>query len=156
MTRKTGIAGMLAIAMAFSMPGVASADEVQRNAENIRKLDIMLMVTSLRCRKGADDFQPDYRDFTRVHLNTLNRAGRHLRAQFAGRYGAKGAVRALDRMSVGMANQFGQGHPWLECAELREVARDLARNDDPMMLSRTADDLLAQYPVSGSRYAVSR
>ena len=29
-------------------------------AAKLRNLDIMLMVTALRCRKGADDFQPDY------------------------------------------------------------------------------------------------
>ena len=49
--------------------------------EQIRKLDIMLMVTSLRCRTGADDFQPQYRKFSAAHITSLNAAARKLEGE---------------------------------------------------------------------------
>jgi hypothetical protein len=130
----------------LAVPGVARADAITSNAENIRKLDIMLMVTSLRCRKGPDNFQPDYHNFTRTHLTTLNRAGSHLQANLTQRHGAKGAKRQLDKISVGMANSYGLGHPWLGCSELKQVTRDLTRERDLVKLSAAADDLLATRP----------
>jgi len=138
---------VLAAAMsALSLPGVARADVVTDNAENIRKLNIMLMVTSLRCRKGRDDFQADYSQFTRAHITTLNRAGNELTAKLTRRKGARGAKMELDRIGVSMANGYGVGHPWLDCAALKEVTRDLAGNRDAVNLAATADDLLASRP----------
>ena len=140
------VAGCLAAASMLAIPSTASADEVLANAENIRKLDIMLMVTSLRCRHGTDNFQADYQAFSAAHVTTLNRAGRHLQSGLARQHGDRGAKKALDRISVGMANQYGQGHPWLECSELRQVARDLAADRSPARLSSAATELLAEYP----------
>ena len=121
--------------------------------EQLRKLDIMLMVTSLRCRMGSDDFQADYRRFSANHLNTLNGAARRLESGLVARHGKKGATRALDRISVGMANQYGQGHPWLGCAELKEITSDLAKSKDPAVLAQAADELLGPAPLSGGRWA---
>lgn len=121
--------------------------------EQIRKLDIMLMVTSLRCRMGSDDFQADYRKFSANHLSTLNGAARRMESGLVSRHGHKGAKRALDKVSVGMANQYGQGHPWLGCAELKEITSDLSRSKDPAVLSQAADELLGPRPRSGGRWA---
>ena len=121
--------------------------------EQIRKLDIMLMVTSLRCRMGADDFQHHYRNFSSNHLNTLNGAARRMEQGLVKRHGPKGAKRQLDKLSVGMANQYGQGHPWLGCAELKEITSDLSKSKDPVVLTQAADELLGPRPLSGGRYA---
>lgn len=43
-----------------------------------------------------------------------------------------------------MANQYGQGHPWLECAELKQVAQGLAAEKDSARLLAAADELLAR------------
>lgn len=147
---KTAAAGLAAFAV-LATPTAASADPVIGNAENIRKLDIMLMVTSLRCRTGPDNFQADYRKFSATHLGTLNKAGRHLRANLTHRHGSKGAKRALDRISVGMANEYGRGHPWLECDELKQVTRDLIGEKDVTRFSAAATELLATRP--GGRWA---
>ena len=124
-----GISRLMMAAAAASapltIPVAAKADTGMIEAENIRKLDIMLMVTSLRCRMGSDDFQPHYRKFSAAHLSTLNGAAKSLESGLVKRHGAKGAKRALDRISVGMANQYGQGHPWLECGELKKITADL-------------------------------
>ena len=41
----------------------AVADGGMSDAEKIRRLDIMLMVTGLRCRDTEDDFQGDFSQF---------------------------------------------------------------------------------------------
>ncbi|WFL76839.1 S-adenosyl-L-homocysteine hydrolase [Altererythrobacter arenosus] len=138
----------LAAVSTLAWPGVASADAVTSNAENIRKLDIMLMVTSLRCRTGPHNFQADYQTFSRTHLSTLNRAAAQLQGDLSRRHGAKGAKRALDRISVTMANQYGTGHPWLECAALKKVTRDLTAERDVGRFSTAATELLDHRPTT--------
>lgn len=145
MWKRMAVAVVAGIGLAI--PQAAAADPVTGNAENIRKLDIMLMVTSLRCRTGKDNFQADYRQFSAAHLPTLNKAGKHLRSNLAHRHGSRGAKRALDKISVGMANQYGQGHPWLGCAQLKQVTRELVADRDSGRLSQSATELLAAQPL---------
>lgn len=107
------IAGAVAlVGMLAGAPAKAGSIE---NAEKLRRLDIMLMVTGLRCRNTADSFQADYGRFTTKHIAELNAASRELQDQLAGQVGAANAARALDKISVTMANSYGQGHPWLSC-----------------------------------------
>jgi hypothetical protein len=113
------------------------------NAEKLRRLDIMLMVTGLRCRTTADDFQPDYGRFTTAHYAELNNAAYEMKSEIALRSGAAGANRALDRVSTSMANAYGQGHPWLSCGQLKQVTRDLALAQGSAPLLEAADQLLA-------------
>ena len=115
-------------------------------AEALRKLDIMLMVTSLRCRSTADNFQADYQRFSSSHLTVLNAASRMLEANMAKNTGPSGAKRALDKISVGMANEYGRGHPWLNCGELKQITRDLAADKDSAYLANAADELLSSRP----------
>lgn len=136
-----GVAASLAAgSMLFAMPAQAGS---MSDAEKLRRLDIMLMVTGLRCRTTADNFQADYGRFTTAHYSTLNGAAQVLKADFARHSGAAGATRALDKLSVTMANDYGSGHPWLSCAQLKQVTRDLvaARGAGPLLAA--ADQLLA-------------
>ena len=132
-------AGVAALSMVLAAPAGASPVD---SAEKIRKLDIMLMVTALRCRKGSDNFQADYEHFSASHLAELNAASNTLKADLSRRQGAAGAKRALDKISTGMANAYGNGHPWLDCAGLKEVARELASNKQPGVLLAAADEYL--------------
>ena len=131
----------------------ASADTTSQ-AEKLRRLDIMLMVTSLRCRTTADNFQADYARFTGKHLGSLNAAAADLRRELTYRNGRVDADRALDRISVSMANAYGQGHPWLSCHQLQQVARGLADVEGTTALAEAADQLLG--PVSGGQLAFAR
>ena len=135
-----GLAGLAAAGLLLAAP--ATANPVQQ-AEKLRRLDIMLMVTGLRCRNTADNFQPDYQRFTTRHIAVLNGASDQLKAAYAARFGAGGAERALDRVSVTMANSYGQGHPWLTCAQLKVAARGLANAQGSAVLLEAADQLLA-------------
>lgn len=142
---------MIAAASLFMSSG-ASAGAANVD-EQIRKLDIMLMVTSLRCRFGAENFQPQYQNFSANNLSTLNGAARRLEGDLTRKHGAKGAKRQLDRISVSMANEYGQGHPWLGCAELKQIATQLSGTRDPVALALAADELLGPKPQSGGRFA---
>jgi hypothetical protein len=134
-------ASLAAVAMLAPVPAAANA---LSDAEKIRRLDIMLMVTGLRCRTTADNFQADYGRFTTNHIGTLNAASATMKAQLAKRYGPGKANRALDKVSVTMANQYGNGHPWLSCGQLKMVAKNLATAKGPAPLVAAADQLLAE------------
>lgn len=141
---KSAAATFVALAV-LATPVTVQAGQLDQ-AEAVRKLDIMLMVTSLRCRRTADNFQPDYQRFSSSHLTALNTASRTLQANLVKKAGAQSAKRALDKISVGMANEYGNGHPWLGCGELKQIAKNLATDKDSTKLAATADDLLANRP----------
>jgi hypothetical protein len=122
-------------------------------AEKLHRLDIMLMVTGLRCRTSRDDFMSDYGRFTARQMLSLNKAGAELRQQLAARYGARGGQRAYDRMSTSMANSYGQGHPWLNCGQLKQVAKNLAKVDGRATLEEAADQLLVRSGSTQLAYA---
>jgi hypothetical protein len=128
-----------AAALTCAIPARAESDP---DSEKLRRLDIMLMVTGLRCRTGDDNFQADFQAFEAHHLAELNGAAQRLKADFAVQYGPLGADRELDHMGVVMANQYGGGHPWLGCHDLKMVAHDLAEAEGPAPLLAVADELL--------------
>lgn len=139
---KYAAASLVALAvLATPVPVQARSSD---DAEAVRKLDIMLMVTSLRCRRTADNFQADYQRFSSNNLTALNAASRQLQADLL-KHGNTGK-RALDKISVGMANEYGNGHPWLGCGELRQITRDLSSNKNAAQLAAAADDLLSSRP----------
>ena len=139
MTIKGLAACLAAVSMVVSVPAAAGG---MGQAEKIRRLDIMLMVTGLRCRTTKDNFQHDYGRFTTNHIGELNAAAHELKANYSARVGAGKADRALDKLSVQMANQYGQGHPWLSCGQLKQVARTLADMRGLNPLVEAANDLL--------------
>ena len=139
------VAAALVVGSLVAMPNVAQANTAE--SEQLRRLDIMLMVTSLRCRRGADDFQDDYYRFASRHVGTLRAASRDLSADHERRYGTRAARRYMDTMSTSMANQYGLGHPWMNCAALGEAARNLADTSDRQQLLAVASELLADRPA---------
>ncbi len=52
------------------------------------------------------------------------------------------ANHALDRLSVQMANAYGNGHPWLGCRDLKQLTRSLAQQDGREVLLRAAGEVL--------------
>ena len=139
MTAKRIASALAAVSLLWAIPVQAQAGS---DAEELRRLDIMLMVTGLRCRTTADDFQADYGRFTTAHYPELQAAALEMKADLAKQYGAAGANRALDKMSVQMANEYGQGHPWLNCAQLKQVTRGLATSVGSTALAHASKTLL--------------
>lgn len=132
----------LAALLLAAQPASALAGPDLDRAEKLRKLDIMLMVTALWCRHSPYGFQNDYYRFSANHLAELNQSAGTLRSSLALTYGAKGADRALDRMSVMIANRYGQGHPTLSCQQLQSEVRALAKDSRPGTLLVAATRLL--------------
>ena len=142
MKTKRMIALSAALCAALTIPMTANANPAMIEAENIRTLDMMLMATSLRCRKGADDFRAEYAAFSRFNRLHLTHANTTMRRSLNARYGVRAAERELDRRSVKMANRFGNGHPWMSCRELKVAAGDLARAHSKASLATAAHKLL--------------
>lgn len=125
----------------FAMPHTALAGTMSK-AEKLRRLDIMLMVTGLRCRAGADDFQGDFVLFEARHMPELNRAAIDLEAEGVAA-GLKHDEHMVDRLSTAMANNYGNGHPWLGCHELKGLTRQLASADGEEVLIAAAEETLS-------------
>ncbi|WP_114522132.1 S-adenosyl-L-homocysteine hydrolase [Altererythrobacter sp. ZODW24] len=143
----------LAAATLFAGSAAALAQpHTPQTASQVRSLDIMLMVSSLRCRTGPHDFRLDYQRFSANHLTELNVASRTMKADLARKHGTRGSKRALDKVSIGMANRFGGGHPYLDCAGLKKVTSELADQSGAGVLLSAATELLAQAP--STRYAM--
>lgn len=140
--------GLAVAGMLSGMP-VAAQDT---SHERVRELGIMLMVTSLRCRTTVNDFHQEYRDFSARHLERLNTASRSMQRELEHRHGQRGAKRQFDRLSVQMANMYGQGHPFLDCRQLKRLATDLAQGDN-LALSDASRDLLADGRGGSASYA---
>ncbi len=117
---------------------------IAANAEAIRSLNIMLMVTSLRCRTSAFDFRNEYDLFARAHQANLAEAHNTLARNMAATHGEDGSHRALDRIGVRIANRYGDGDPTLGCSDLKNVTLELAMSQDGANLSRMADRLLQE------------
>jgi hypothetical protein len=136
------------LAASLAMPQAAMAGTMTK-AEKLRRLDIMLMVTGLRCRAGADDFQGDFVLFEARHMPELNRAAVDLEAEGVAA-GLKHDEHMVDRLSTAMANNYGNGHPWLGCHELKGLTRQLASVDGEEALIAAAEETL-----SGDGHAAS-
>jgi hypothetical protein len=139
-------AAALAAVSTLAMSVPAAAETTAAEAIKLRKLDIMLMVSSLRCRFGADNFQADYEQFSTNQNATMQAAFVTLRDDYTQRMGVPGAKKAIDTMSVAMANEYGQGHPWLGCGALKSMTQELAGTADRSHLLAVADDVLRDSP----------
>lgn len=141
--RLAAVTAAVSTLVVLPQPALAGGAE---EASQLRRLDIMLMVSSLRCRFGADNFQSDYARFSTNQNPVMQDAFRTLQADYVARMGPARAKKALDTVSVGMANQYGQGHPWLGCGELKAMTKELAATRDRAHLVRVADEVLADRP----------
>jgi len=137
-----GLSASFAVTLAAMSPAQAAGSLA--NAEKLRRLDIMLMVTSLRCRTTADNFAAEYGSFTTNHLSELNQASAQLREAMAVRLGPVRGAMELDRQMTVTANAYGQGHPWLSCRDLKVATRDLARAQGVDTLAEAADQLVGE------------
>lgn len=125
------VAAWVVPALLAAVPAHAGACWTERTtpAAQVRQLDVMLMVGSLRCRTGADDYRASYDSFLSRHRDHLGQANHALLDDMAQRMGALGAMEALDRASVRMANHYGVTGTY-GCHELKLVTAALANGSD--------------------------
>lgn len=128
------------------MPAPAAGPDAHATAMmragRLKQLDIMLMVTALRCRAGADDFQDDYHAFEAAHMAAINDASRMILAEATARLGATAGQVEMERVVTATANRYGNGHPWLGCGDLHHLAHDLAaEHSDDALIAEAAEVL---------------
>lgn len=122
-------------------------------AEKLHRLDGMLQVTGSRCLRNGSDFSNDYAAFAAMHRSNLAKARRELRAQLSQRHGT-GARAALGRMDAEIAAEYGAGHPWLNCRDLKTTVRGLALVQGSATLIEAADQILPRR--AAPRFALIR
>jgi hypothetical protein len=132
------IAGFLALAATMTAnPAHACWTNAERDAAQVANLNMMMMVTALRCRKGGDNFLNDYNRFVKTNNAVLGAQNATVRSHFARLNGAKGAESAMDKYIIGLANNYGSGHESKGCGQLKSIASQLAQK------SHSAASLLA-------------
>ena len=129
-----------AIGLAISSPGYADAR--MSGAEKLYRLNAMLAVMGQSCGSTPDNFAADYMSFTDSHSAELTRTEAEFRIELTARYGIRGASRVLDRVDRSVANSYANGHPWLDCAQLKLATRNLSEVIGRKTLEEAADQLI--------------
>ncbi len=121
-------------------------------AAEVRDLDTMLMVASLRCRGGARNFIANYNHFVKKSRPALSAANDTLRDQFA----ASGGLNAYDRYVTSLANTHGGGTGSLDCRDMQDLL-DKAddQGDSVPALARLARTVPGGPKLPGGRCGVT-
>lgn len=145
-------AALSVVLMAVSVqPAQACWTNAAQDAAKIKHLNTMLMVTALRCRNTADNFLPDYNQFVVKHNSLIGAQNAALKNHLSATYGARGAEGALDRMSIGYANSYGNGHRAMDCRQLKNLAAKLASEPHGVMtMAAVADATVVGQSWSGA------
>ena len=132
---------MIAVGIALcSQPAQACWTNAAQDAAKIKHLNTMLMVTALRCRNTPDNFLPHYNRFVVKHNSLIGSQNTALKGHLAQTYGARGAEGALDRMSIGYANSYGNGHKSMDCKQLKDLATKLSSEPHGVVTMAAAAD----------------
>jgi hypothetical protein len=86
-------------------------------AAQVRDLETMLMVASLRCRLSGNDFIAQYNSFVRDNRPALIAANEELRTHFA----SSGGLNAYDSYVTSVANSYGGGAGGLNCGDMQSI-----------------------------------
>jgi hypothetical protein len=149
MNKFLGKAALVAVVATMSIhPAQACWTNVAQDAAKIKHLNTMLMVTALRCRNTADNFLPQYNRFVTKHNGLIGSQNAALKTHLAQTHGARGAEGALDRMSIGYANSYGNGHKAMDCRQLKELAARLSSEPHGVVTMAA----VADYAVTGQSW----
>lgn len=133
--------GLLALSVLglTSQPAQACWNQKSVQAAKIMHLNNMMMVSALRCRKGADNFLSQYNQFIKNNRSLLGGQHSVVKRHFAVKHGQKGAVNALDRFNISLANKYGAGHATMNCKQLKSLAQSMVSQQTLPQLMATAD-----------------
>jgi hypothetical protein len=91
-------------------------------AAQVRDMDMMLMVSALRCRGTAHNFLPAYNRFVQDKRVALTGLNDELRAHFRAQVGPIAGLGAYDDYVTSLANIYGAGVGGLACRDLQSIA----------------------------------
>lgn len=139
-----------------AQPAHACWNSAEQDAVRISNLNMMLMVSALRCRNGRDNFLDHYNRFVGSNNALLGSQNTVIRNRLAAIVGAHVAINALDKMTIGFANNYGGGHPTMGCAEIRQLASEiLSQRQSVSSLAAIADRAVGLPELSGGSCPVS-
>ncbi len=117
-------------------------------AAQVRSMETMLMVGSLKCRNTPDNFITQFNGFVRTYRPALLQANEQLRQHFASVDGP----RALDSFVTSIANRYGDGSSGLSCQDMRSILDEVFDAGDSFSsLVSIARSSLAQPKLPESR-----
>jgi hypothetical protein len=126
---KAGAALLAALGvMATSAANAACWAPVAVEAAQVRDLDTMLMVGSLRCKINDQDFISEYNSFVRSSRPALVEANDRLRDHFD----TAGGLNAYDHYVTGLANRYGAGVEGLNCRDMRSIVKSAKAEGDSL------------------------
>ena len=151
------VAALCALALSIiAVPAQACWTSAEQDAAKVANLNMMMMVTALRCRKGPDDFLADYNRFVKNNNPVIGSQNAAVRSHFARIGGAKSADAAMDKFIIAIANSYGGGHDRLGCGELKMVAQELSRTGhNAGSLLAIAKDNVDEFALSGGNCSVN-
>lgn len=155
---RTGKVAALCALAATMMAGQAQAcwTSAEQDAAKVANLNMMMMVSALRCRKGPSDFLADYNRFVKINNPLIGSQNAAVRSHFARIGGNGNADAAMDKFIIGIANSYGGGHDRLGCGELKMVAQDLSRNGhNTGSLLAIAKENVDEFPLAGGNCPVN-
>jgi hypothetical protein len=126
-TSKASVLCALA-AIIMALPAQACWTNAEQDAAKVANLNMMMMVSALRCRKGPDDFLAEYNRFVKNNNPVIGSQNAAVRSHFARISDNGNADAAMDKFIIGIANSYGGGHGRLDCGELKVVAQDLSQS----------------------------
>jgi hypothetical protein len=142
--------------VAVANPAQACWTNAEQDAAKVANLNMMMMVSALRCRKGPDDFLADYNRFVKNNNPVIGSQNAAVRSHFVRIGGAKSADAAMDKFIIGIANSYGGGHDRLGCGELKIVAQELSRTGhNTGSLLAIAKDNVDEFALSGGNCSVN-
>jgi hypothetical protein len=155
--KKEGTAAALALtAMMVAQPAQACWTNAETDAAKVANLNMLMMVSALRCRSGQDNFLNEYNRFVSLNNGAIGSQNAAVRSHFARMDGNARAEGATDRFIIEIANHYGSGHQTLDCAELRAVAGQLAQpGHDARSLLAMAEMTVEEVPLPGGQCAVT-
>jgi hypothetical protein len=154
-TGKASVLFALAATMMAS-PAQACWTNAEQDAAKVANLNMMMMVSALRCRKGPDDFLVDYNQFVKNNNTVIGSQNAAVRSHFARINGGGNADAAMDKFIIGIANSYGGGHDRLGCGELKVVAQHLSRKGhDAGSLLAIANQNVGDFALVGGKCSIN-
>ena len=149
------VAALALAATVVADPAQACWTDAETDAATVANLNMMMMVSALRCRNGPDNFLAEYNRFVSLNNTIIGAQNATVRGHFSRTEGVGRAEASMDHFVIDIANNYGGGHETLNCAQLHLVAIDLAQpGHNAVTLLAIADGNVEQLPLPGGQCPV--
>lgn len=120
------VAAALALVSGEAQAAANCWSDTAYEAAQLRDMDMMLMVATLRCRMKGADFSTDYNKFVVDKRPILAAANIEIQSAFAKSVGKAKALGAYDDFMTKIANSYGNGMTGMACQDFAALARTAA------------------------------